>query len=80
MSLDYKNPNIKTHMFEGYFGLEKECLRATPNGFLSHTEHPFADNPNIECDFCENQTEFITDVCNSTETVWQQRADLQKKQ
>lgn len=79
MSLDYKNPNIKTHMFEGYFGLEKECLRVTPNGFLSHTEHPFADNPNIERDFCENQTEFITDVCNSTETVWQQLADLQKK-
>lgn len=79
MSLDFKNPNIIKHMLEGHFGLEKESLRVTPEGYLAHTRHPFMDNPNMERDFCENQTELITDVADSVEQAWEQLAVLQKK-
>lgn len=66
-------------MQEGYFGLEKESLRINTEGFLSHTSHPFGNNQNIERDFCENQTELITGVCDSVESVWNQLAALHKK-
>lgn len=79
MSIDFGNPKIGKHMLEGNFGLEKESLRVTTEGFLSHTKHPFPDNPNMERDFCENQTELITDVFESTDAVWRQLAALQKK-
>lgn len=79
MSFNFKNPKIQKHMLEGYFGLEKESLRVTPQGFLAHTPHPFADNPNMERDFCENQTELITNVTDSPEAVWKELASLQKK-
>lgn len=79
MSFDFSNLIIKQHMLEGFFGLEKESLRVTPEGFLAHTKHPFMDNPNMERDFCENQTELITDVADSPENVWDQLFDLQKK-
>lgn len=78
MSIDFGNSSIKSHMWEGNFGLEKESLRVTAEGFLSHTKHPFPDNPNIERDFCENQTELITDVAKSIDDVWEQLAKLQK--
>lgn len=79
MSFDYKKPNIKKDMFKGNFGLEKESLRVTPKGYLAHTKHPFRDNPNMERDFCENQTEIITDVSDSVEGAWKQLAVLQKE-
>ena len=79
MSLEFKNPKIKEYMLEGHFGLEKESLRVTPEGYLAHTKHPFMNNPNMERDFCENQTELITDVMDSVEEVWEQLAGLQKK-
>lgn len=79
MSIDFQNPKIKKYMLEGYFGLEKECLRVTPEGYLAHTKHPFINQPNIERDFCENQTEFITDVEDSTGKVRDSLALLQKK-
>lgn len=66
-------------MMEGNFGLEKESLRVTPKGFLAHTEHPFPDNPNMDRDFCENQTELITNVADSADKVWEELAGLQKK-
>ena len=66
-------------MLEGYFGLEKESLRVTPQGFLAHTKHPFPDNPRIERDFCENQVELITGAADSTEKAWQELKDLQKQ-
>lgn len=79
MSIDFGNPKIGKYMLEGNFGLEKESLRVTTEGFLSHTKHPFPDNPNMERDFCENQTELITDVSESTDEVWKRLAQLQKK-
>ena len=33
---------------------------------VSQSAHPF-DSPNITRDFCENQTEFVTDVFDSPE-------------
>ena len=71
MSLDFKNPNIRKHMLEGKFGLEKESLRVTPKGFLAHTKHPFGEDPHMERDFCENQTELITGVADSAEDARQ---------
>lgn len=49
--------------------MEKESLRIDTNGFLSHTPHPFENNPNIDRDFCENQTEIITNVCFGADQV-----------
>lgn len=50
-----------------------------PDGFLTKTAHPFVNNPNIERDFCENQTEFITDVWDSADSAWEQLNTLQKQ-
>lgn len=66
-------------MLKGEFGLEKESLRVTPDGFLAQTPHPFINNPNIERDFCENQVELITNVTDSIEEVWEELAILQKE-
>ena len=79
MSLDFTNPAIKKHMLEGKFGLEKESLRVTEEGFLTHTPHPFSDDSHMERDFCENQTELITDACDSVDAAWEQLERLQKK-
>jgi glutamate--cysteine ligase len=79
MSIDFNRKDIKAHMWEGNFGLEKESLRVTPEGFLAHTKHPFPDDPRMERDFCENQTELITDVAQSADEVWEKLAYLQKK-
>lgn len=79
MSFNYDDPWIRTHMYEGNFGLEKESLRVDLNGFLSQTKHPFVDDPNIEKDFCENQIELITNVCDSVDSVWYQLENLHKR-
>lgn len=79
MSFDFSNPKIVEHMLEGHFGLEKESLRVTTEGYLAHTRHPFPDDPNMERDFCENQTELITDVADSADGAWNMLADLQRK-
>ena len=44
----------------GTFGLERETLRVTSEGNISHTLHPFPDDMHIVKDFCENQTEINT--------------------
>ncbi len=69
ININYTDPNVKKYMFKGFFGLEKESLRVDINGFTADTAHPFENNPNIDRDFCENQTEIITDVCGSIEEV-----------
>ncbi|MCM1496170.1 MAG: hypothetical protein NC089_10285 [Bacteroides sp.] len=79
MGIDFRRTEIKKHMLRGYFGLEKESLRVTPEGYLAHTRHPFLNNPNMERDFCENQTELITDIAESVDGAWEQLAALQKK-
>ncbi len=62
---------IKKNMDRGEFGVEKESLRIDAEGHLSHSAHPFGSREDITRDFCENQTEMITDVYNSVEEVLQ---------
>ena len=60
MSLNFDNPMVQNNMYSATFGIEKESLRVTENGCLSHTKHPFHGKSNIDRDFCENQVEIIT--------------------
>lgn len=60
--LHIQNPAVRAHLFEGGFGLEKENLRVTPDGYFAQTPHPFPPSPHITRDFCENQTEINTPV------------------
>ena len=68
---------MKDLIWEAKFGIEKESLRVTPEGFLAHTPHPFPDNPKIERDFCENQVEVITGADNSVEEMYAELCRLQ---
>lgn len=68
--LHIENKRVRELLLQGNFGLEKESLRITPDGHLSHTVHPFnADDEHIVRDFCENQTEINTSVHKSAEAV-----------
>lgn len=58
------------YIFKANFGLEKESLRITQDGYISKTLHPFDDNKNIIRDFCENQVEIVTDVYPSIEKLY----------
>lgn len=55
---------MEKNIFDGKFGLERETLRIDKNGRLAQTLHPFYDE-HLSRDFCENQLEIITPVCNS---------------
>ena len=48
----------------GRFGLERETLRVDSAGRLAQTPHPFT-SPHLTRDFCENQLEIVTPVCDS---------------
>ncbi|MGN0460104.1 MAG: glutathione synthase [Ruminococcus sp.] len=76
MGFNFCNTKLNKNMFSATFGLEKESLRIDEKGFLSHTKHPFAGNPKIERDFCENQVEMVTDVFDSTEELIQSLTKL----
>ncbi len=52
---------------KGQIGLERESLRITADGRMAKTPDPFYDEKYIVKDFCENQTEINTPVCNSVE-------------
>lgn len=49
-------------LFRGKFGLERETLRVNSEGRLAQTPHPFQEEE-LSRDFCENQLEIITPVC-----------------
>lgn len=62
MKLHYDQQEIRDHLFEGGFGLEKEALRVMRDtGLFSTTLHPFHDHHIVQ-DFAENQTEINTDI------------------
>lgn len=63
--LHSQNPAVQALLLKGNFGLEKESLRITPEGYLAHTPHPFPDDEHIVRDFGENQTEINTSVYSS---------------
>lgn len=60
--LHSRDPRIHSLLLKGNVGLEKESLRVTENGYLSHTPHPFGESKHIVRDFCENQTEINTGI------------------
>ncbi|MDE6426870.1 MAG: glutathione synthase [Ruminococcus sp.] len=59
---------MENYIFKGKFGLERETLRIDKNSRLAQSPHPFYDE-HLSRDFCENQLEIITPVCNSIEEV-----------
>ncbi len=60
---------MKNLLYSGGFGLERETLRVDAENHLAQTLHPFGDDNYITRDFCENQLELITPVCNSIDEV-----------
>lgn len=64
-----ENEVVRSLLFKGCFGLEKESLRVNPDGTFAHTLHPFPDDSNLVYDFCENQTEINTEVAGSAKEV-----------
>ena len=64
--------------FKGRFGIERETLRVDSEGKLAQTPHPFGESENITRDFCENQIELITPVCDSVEQAISELAKLDK--
>ena len=52
-------------------GLEKESLRVDRRGRLAQTAHPFQEDVELDVDFSGNQLEFVTDVCDSADEVWE---------
>ncbi len=61
----YKLPEFATEWGHIRRGIEKECLRVTPDGGISRNPHPVAlgsalTNPYITTDFAEALLEFIT--------------------
>lgn len=68
--LHIENERVRSHLLEGSFGLEKESLRITKDGYLAHTRHPFPKDAHIVRDFSENQTEINTPTAqNAREAV-----------
>ncbi len=57
------------YVFDGHFGLERETLRVDENGLLAQTAHPFPNDKYLDRDFCENQLELITPVCESIDKL-----------
>jgi len=73
------NENVRPLLLKGRFGLEKESLRVTPDGYFAHTPHPFAGEEHIVRDFCENQTEINTPVVDSAHEAVEALADYTAK-
>ena len=65
--LHTENENVRSRLLKGRFGLEKESLRITGDGYLAHTRHPFPKDPHIVRDFSENQTEINTPVAGTAQ-------------
>ena len=63
--LHVEEEEVRLHLLEGNFGLEKESLRVLGDGSFAHTEHPFPEDNYIVCDFSENQSEINTGVHKS---------------
>ncbi len=59
------DPHVRELLLKGSFGLERESLRVTPDGYLAQTPHPFLGDDHIVRDFSENQVEINTPVLDS---------------
>ncbi len=76
MLLDFNNQNINRLAQTAEFGIERESLRVTSDGKLAQTIHPFAGDPHLDRDFCENQVEMIGDVFNEPDDLIRQLGSL----
>ncbi len=75
-----ENKHIAKLLLTGNFGLERETLRVTESGRLSHIDHPFdADDSHIVRDFCENQVEINTGIHGDAQGVINELAEHHKK-
>lgn len=63
------NKAVRELLLTGFFGLEKESLRITPEGFLAQTPTPFPVQDHIVRDFSENQVEINTSISSTPEGV-----------
>ena len=77
MKYDPNNIALRNSLSKGEFGLEMESLRINHDGTLAQTPHPFESVDNITRDFCENQTEIITDVFDNISDMLTQLSQLQ---
>ena len=73
------HPKIRELLLRGNFGLEKESLRISGDGFLAHTQDPFPNEKHIVRDFCENQVEINTPVMKSAAEAVQALAEYDRK-
>ena len=71
--------NKSGYFYKGKFGLERETLRVDSHGRLAQTAHPFGNDEHITRDFCENQIELVTPVCESIDEAVNALADLDRK-
>lgn len=67
------------YFYSGKFGIERETLRVDIQNRLAQTPHPFGNDEHITRDFCENQIELVTPVCNSIDEAVDALAELDKK-
>lgn len=67
--LHAQNQRVRELLLKGNFGLERESLRITPSGNLSHSPNPFPAHGNIVRDFSENQVEINTGLSTSPEAA-----------
>lgn len=63
--LNVNDKTVRELLLKGSFGLERESLRITHDGYMAQTPNPFEGNEHIIRDFAENQTEINTSI-NST--------------
>lgn len=77
--LHIEDEKVRKLLFKGNFGLEKENLRITGDGFFAHTFHPFPDDPQMTRDFSENQLEINTKVFDSVDAVVASLTELTEK-
>ncbi len=64
-------------------GIERECLRITPEGTLAQTEHPRSlgsalTHANITTDYSESLLEFITPATDSIDSLMEQLGDIHR--
>ena len=65
--LHLENPEIRSLLLQGKFGLEKEGLRVLADASMAHTPHPLNGVSHVSMDFSENQTEINTSTEPSAE-------------
>ncbi len=78
MSWNFADAGLHGCIYGAEYGIEKESLRVTPGGNLSHTRHPFS-KAYIDRDFCENQVEIISSVHNDIDSLFSELKEIQSE-